>query len=82
MKERTIVIVDWGNVERWETNLRWKVGIHDLAKLVKHFAFGKQHLRRLQGRNCFYWVCADHGMVFYHLRAKRFEHRPAPAGSR
>jgi len=45
-RDRTIVIVDWGNVEKWDVNLGWKVGIQELAKLVKHFAYGKEHLRR------------------------------------
>jgi uncharacterized LabA/DUF88 family protein len=45
-KERTIVIVDFGNVEKWKHSLRWQVGIQELANLVKNFAYGKRFLRR------------------------------------
>jgi uncharacterized LabA/DUF88 family protein len=45
-RERTIVIVDFGNVEKWKSSLRWRVGIQELARLVKNFAIGSQHLRR------------------------------------
>ena len=45
-RERTIVIVDYGNVEKWKNSLLWDVGIRQLGKLVKHFSFGKRHLRR------------------------------------
>ncbi|OGG78488.1 hypothetical protein A3A36_01625 [Candidatus Kaiserbacteria bacterium RIFCSPLOWO2_01_FULL_52_12b] len=43
---RTIVIVDFGNVDKWEKNLGWKVGIQELARLVKNFSVGNKALRR------------------------------------
>ena len=45
-KERTIVIIDYGNVEKWKKNLKWKVDIKKLAQLIKNFSFGKEFLRR------------------------------------
>jgi hypothetical protein len=30
-RERTIVIIDFGNVEKWKNSLRWKVGIKELG---------------------------------------------------
>ena len=45
-KERTIAIVDFGNVEKWKNSLGWIVGIQELGKLVKHFSLGKKFLRR------------------------------------
>lgn len=45
-KERNIIIVDFGNVQKWEESLGWKIGIKELAGLIKHFAFGRQFLRR------------------------------------
>ena len=45
-KSRTIVIVDFGNVDKWEKNLGWRVGIQELARLVKSFAQGNKALRR------------------------------------
>lgn len=45
-KERTIVIVDFGNVEKWKNSTGWIVGIRELGKLAKHFSFGKKFLRR------------------------------------
>lgn len=46
IKDRIIVIVDYGNVEKWKNSLKWNVGIKELAKLVKNFSLGKQFLRR------------------------------------
>jgi uncharacterized LabA/DUF88 family protein len=43
---RTIVIIDYGNVEKWKNSLKWSVGIKELGNLVKHFSSGKQFLRR------------------------------------
>lgn len=43
---RTIVIVDFGNVDKWEEGLGWKVGIQELARLIKHFSQGNKSLRR------------------------------------
>jgi uncharacterized LabA/DUF88 family protein len=53
-RERTIVIVDFGNVEKWKNNLGWNVGIRELGALVKHFAYGKKFLRR-------FYYGADYG---------------------
>lgn len=53
-RERTIVIVDFGNVEKWKHNLHWRVGIRELAVFVKHFTYGKRFLRR-------FYYGADYG---------------------
>jgi len=45
-KERTLVIVDYGNVEKWKNSLGWKVGIKELSQLCKNFSTGKKFLRR------------------------------------
>jgi uncharacterized LabA/DUF88 family protein len=45
-RNRTIVIIDYGNVEKWKNSLRWRVGIKELATLVKNFSQGKEFLRR------------------------------------
>lgn len=45
-RERTIVIVDFANVDKWKHSLGWSVGIQELANLVKNLAYGKQFLRR------------------------------------
>ena len=45
-KYRTIVMVDYGNVEKWKNSLKWRADIKKLAKLVKNFSYGKQFLRR------------------------------------
>jgi len=45
-KSRTIVIVDFGNVEKWKNSLGWLVGIQELANLVKSFSSGQRYLRR------------------------------------
>lgn len=45
-RERTIVIVDFGNVEKWKNSLKWRVGVQELARLVKSFAVGNEELRR------------------------------------
>ncbi|MFH1253662.1 MAG: NYN domain-containing protein [Candidatus Uhrbacteria bacterium] len=45
-RQRTIVIVDFGNVEKWKNSLNWKVGVPELARLVKNFSTGKVFLRR------------------------------------
>lgn len=45
-RERTIVIVDYGNVEKWKNGLKWKVDIKKLADLIKNFSYGQQYLRR------------------------------------
>lgn len=51
---RTLVIVDYGNVEKWKNSLNWNVGIRQLGSLVKHFSKGKQPLRR-------FYYGADYG---------------------
>jgi len=53
-RERTIVIVDFGNVEKWKHGLGWRVGIRELATLVKNFSYGKRFLRR-------FYYGADYG---------------------
>lgn len=53
-KERTIVIVDYGNIDKWKNNLEWKVDIQKLAVLVKSFSIGNQFLRR-------FYYGADYG---------------------
>ncbi|PJA37643.1 hypothetical protein CO181_02635 [candidate division WWE3 bacterium CG_4_9_14_3_um_filter_43_9] len=53
-QSRTIVIVDYGNVEKWKLSLSWKVDIKNLATLVKNFAYGNQSLRR-------FYYGADYG---------------------
>lgn len=45
-QNRTIVIVDFGNVEKWKESLRWRVGIQELGRLIKNFSVGTVHLRR------------------------------------
>lgn len=45
-QSRTIIIVDFGNVDKWKESLHWKVGIQELAKLIKHFSLGNKELRR------------------------------------
>ncbi len=45
-RERTIVIVDFGNVEKWKLGLGWRVGIRELAVLVRNFSYGHRFLRR------------------------------------
>lgn len=45
-QSRTLVIVDFSNVEKWKSNTRWKIGIQELANLVKNFSKGDKKLRR------------------------------------
>ncbi|MFA5086639.1 MAG: NYN domain-containing protein [Candidatus Paceibacterota bacterium] len=45
-KDRSLVVVDYGNVQKWEESLGWKIGIRELSNLVKHLSLGKQFLRR------------------------------------
>lgn len=44
--EKTIVIVDYGNVEKWKVGLKWKVDIRKMAQFVKNFSKGRKFLRR------------------------------------
>ena len=53
-KERTIVIVDFANVEKWKHGLGWHIGIQELANLVKNFSTGQRYLRR-------FYYGADYG---------------------
>ena len=53
-RERTIVIIDFGNVEKWKYGLGWRVGVRELASLVKHFTYGQRFLRR-------FYYGADYG---------------------
>lgn len=45
-KDKTIVIVDFGNVEKWKRSLKWIISIKQLARLVKNLSFGRRILRR------------------------------------
>src|ERR1700726_4030847 len=45
-RDRTIVVVDFGNVDKWDNSLGWSVGIQELARLVKHVSVGNRALRR------------------------------------
>ncbi len=45
-RERTIVIVDYGNVHKWENSLGWDPGIKEIANLIKYFSYGNKFLRR------------------------------------
>ena len=53
-RERTIAVVDFGNVEKWKHSLGWLVGIREIAVLVKNFSYGKRFLRR-------FYYGADYG---------------------
>jgi uncharacterized LabA/DUF88 family protein len=54
LRERTIVIVDFGNVEKWKESLGFPVGVRELARLTKVFSYGKRPLRR-------FYYGADYG---------------------
>jgi len=45
-RDRTIVVVDFANVEKWRHSLQWNIGIQELANLAKNFSHGKRYLRR------------------------------------
>ena len=53
-RNRTIVIVDYGNIEKWKYSTKWKIGIRELAQLVKNFSKGSRSLRR-------FYYGADYG---------------------
>lgn len=53
-KERTIVIVDFGNVDKWKESLGWPVSIGKLSNLAKSFTTGSKFLRR-------FYYGADYG---------------------
>jgi uncharacterized LabA/DUF88 family protein len=44
-KQRNIVIVDYGNVQKWENSLNWPIGIKELGVLVRRIS-GREFLRR------------------------------------
>lgn len=46
MRKRTLVIVDFSNVENWKKGLGWKIGIQELGRLTKLFSYGQKFLRR------------------------------------
>ncbi|MBU0578818.1 NYN domain-containing protein [Patescibacteria group bacterium] len=46
IKPRTMVIIDFANVDKWEKSLNWTIGIKKLGQLIKHFSQGKKYLRR------------------------------------
>lgn len=45
-RDKTIVIIDYGNVEKWKVGLKWKVDIKCLSQLIKNFSIGSKFLRR------------------------------------
>lgn len=45
-KDKTIVVVDFGNVEKWKRSLKWIISIKRLARLVKNLSLGQRALRR------------------------------------
>lgn len=45
-REKTIVLVDFSNVEKWKESLGWKVGIHNLATFIKRLSGGNRELQR------------------------------------
>ena len=45
-RDRNLVIIDYGNLQKWENGLGWKIGIKELKNLVKHLTYGKRFLRR------------------------------------
>ena len=44
-RDRTIVVVDYANVDHWKEHLGWSIGVRELAGLVKNFSSVKE-LRR------------------------------------
>lgn len=53
-RKRTIVVVDFANVEKWKNGLGWRVGVRELATLVRNFTYGQKFLRR-------FYYGADYG---------------------
>lgn len=60
-RERTMVIIDFGNVEKWKHSLGWEIGIQELANLVKNFSYGQRYLRR-------FYYGSDYGKSEHSLR--------------
>ncbi len=52
--ERTIVIIDYGNVDKWKQSLQWEVSIRHIGQLIRFFSYGNQSLRR-------FYYGADYG---------------------
>ena len=46
VSDRTLTIIDYGNVQKWDKSLGWQIGIKELANLVKNFSRGSSFLRR------------------------------------
>lgn len=44
-KDRSIVIIDFSNVEKWKQSLEWDIGVRELGNLSKSLS-GKKFLRR------------------------------------
>ncbi len=53
-RERTMVIVDFGNVAKWTQSLRWRIGIKELGHFARKLSIGKTFLRR-------FYYGADYG---------------------
>jgi uncharacterized LabA/DUF88 family protein len=64
-RERTLVIVDFANVEKWKHSTKWQVGIQELANLVKNFSTGQRYLRR-------FYYGADYGPKDYSTQMIRW----------
>ncbi|MBU1180412.1 NYN domain-containing protein [Patescibacteria group bacterium] len=45
-QNRNIVIIDYGNVQKWERSIKWRIGLKELGNLVKHMSKGSRFLRR------------------------------------
>ncbi|MDD3293012.1 MAG: NYN domain-containing protein [Candidatus Pacebacteria bacterium] len=46
VSNRTLTVVDYGNVQKWEEGLGWKIGIKELSNLIKNISRGAKFLRR------------------------------------
>ncbi len=46
VRSRNIIIVDFGNVQKWEYSLSWKIGVRELGNFTKHLTAGSKFLRR------------------------------------
>lgn len=43
---RTLIIIDFANVEKWKDSTGWRIGIRELQQLVRNFSIGDKNLRR------------------------------------
>ena len=41
-----MIVIDFGNVDKWKDSLGWTVGIKELGQLTKHLSRGAKYLRR------------------------------------